>query len=421
MADRLKILVATDVDPTVVIGGSERALVGQLDELVIRGHHISVVTRAQAGRPLLETTAQGYNVVRYPMPSGMGAVDLIKALSIIRRTTRDAIVRDSPDILYLQQPLAGAGAIMARGRRAIPTVYQFHSPWPDEYRLRLPRAAANQSSPEETLLSRTEKIKFQLRRKIEGYALGRSHRILTLSRFMRERCRMLHDLPETRFSVIPGGVDVEHFRQYADRDQIRRRLRIGEGDDLILTVRNLEPRMGLANLIEAMPLILRTRPRAVCIIGGSGELAATLKAQVCAIGLEEHVRFTGFIPEDQLPEYYAAADLFVLPTTALEGFGMVTVEALACGTPVLGTPVGATPEILELLDSALLLRGVEPAEIARGCLAFLERPQNEKHELRSICRNYAVKRYSWPSVTARIEESLMEALNSTKSASQRIA
>src|SRR5207249_11624167 len=60
--------------------------------------------------------------------------------------------------------------------------------------------------------------------------------------------------------------------------------------------------------------------------------------------------FLGFIPDETLPSYYHAADVFVLPTRELEGFGLVTVEALACGTPVLGTPVGATPEVLSGLE-----------------------------------------------------------------------
>src|SRR5207249_11052699 len=82
--------------------------------------------------------------------------------------------------------------------------------------------------------------------------------------------------------------------------------------------------------------------------------------------------FLGFIPDETLPSYYHAADVFVLPTRELEGFGLVTVEALACGTPVLGTPVGATPEVLSGLDASLVFRGISAEIMAEDLLRFLE-------------------------------------------------
>jgi glycosyltransferase involved in cell wall biosynthesis len=167
--------------------------------------------------------------------------------------------------------------------------------------------------------------------------------------------------------------------------------------------------MGIGNLISAMPSILKNHPNTLCVIGGSGALADDLKAQAAKLGLHDRVRFAGFIAESDLPAYYAAADLFVLPTTALEGFGMVTVEALACGTPVLGTPIGATPEILQNLDGDLLLEGVEPEDIARGAVAMMSRSVAERANLRAKCRNYAVSNYSWALVSTATERVLREA------------
>ena len=87
------------------------------------------------------------------------------------------------------------------------------------------------------------------------------------------------------------------------------------------------------------------------------------------LGLDKHVTFLGFVPDADLPRYYQAADVFVLPTRELEGFGLVTAEALACGTPVLGTPVGATPELLEPLDAATRLPATPPPRRWRPILA----------------------------------------------------
>ena len=80
----------------------------------------------------------------------------------------------------------------------------------------------------------------------------------------------------------------------------------------------------------------------------------------------------GFIPENDLPAWYQCADLVIMPTLELEGFGLVTVEALACGTLVLGTPVGATPEILGPIDGRLVAKGNDAASIAEALANLLE-------------------------------------------------
>jgi glycosyltransferase involved in cell wall biosynthesis len=411
LPDGLRILVAADVDPTTVIGGAERALAGQLNELMLRGHQITVMTRQQQGLPAEERTPEGYNIVRYPMPPGMNALDLTRALRTIRAAAERVISAENPDVIYIQQPLVGAGLMLGSRGRKLPCAYQFHSPWSDEYRLRLPRASRNVSDPESLRLTSGEKIKFYIRKALEGKTIRHANRILVLSEFMRGRCMRLHSVPKSGFAIVPGGVDTEHFHDYSNRALIRSRLQIGDGERMLLSVRNLEPRMGLANLIAAMPSILTTSPNTVCIIGGSGAMAEELKSQADALHLDDRVRFAGFIPESELPEYYAAADLFVLPTTALEGFGMVTIEALACGTPVCGTPIGATPEILSGLNSELLLSGVEPEQIARGCLAVLNQPEVERKLLRSKCRAFAVDNYSWPAVVNGVESVLREIVN----------
>ena len=105
------------------------------------------------------------------------------------------------------------------------------------------------------------------------------------------------------------------------------------------------------------------------MIGGAGPLDAALREMAAREGLAERVRFAGFIPESRLPSYYRMADLFVLPTRELEGFGLVTLEALASGVPVAGTPVGGTPEILSRLEPNLLFKDATAASMAETIAA----------------------------------------------------
>ena len=93
-------------------------------------------------------------------------------------------------------------------------------------------------------------------------------------------------------------------------------------------------------------------------------------------GLQEHVRLLGRIPDDELVRWYRSATLVVMPTQELEGFGLTTAEAFACGTPVVGTPAGATPEILEPIDPRLVTRDTTPEALAEGIVAML---RDQKH------------------------------------------
>src|SRR5437667_2488685 len=167
--------------------------------------------------------------------------------------------------------------------------------------------------------------------------------------------------------------------------------------------------MGLDLLIRAMAILKRDRPEALLLIGGVGSVRQELESFSEALGLREQVRFLGFIPDEALPLYYPAADVFILPTRELEGFGLVTVEALACGTPVLGTPVGATPEILVPLSPALVFRGLAPETMAEDLRRFLEaeRRDPEAHaRLREACRRHVEAHYTWDRTIDALEEEL---------------
>jgi glycosyltransferase involved in cell wall biosynthesis len=160
--------------------------------------------------------------------------------------------------------------------------------------------------------------------------------------------------------------------------------------------------MGVENLVAALRHI-RARVPARLAVAGTGPLLEELRRQAAGLGLGDAVRFLGRVPDGELVDWYRAADVFVLPTVAYEGFGMVTPEALATGTPVVGTPVGATPELLEPLDPRLVAAGTAPVELAEAVLGALDR---STPELRRRCRDYACERYAWGSVMGAWETAL---------------
>ena len=208
--------------------------------------------------------------------------------------------------------------------------------------------------------------------------------------------------------IIPGGVDTKKFRPSENEDEvnaIRKRLNIPGDHKLLLTVRRLEARMGLDNLITAVAEIAHRSPelKFKLLIAGKGSLNKKLQSQATLSGLDDRVCFLGFVPDDVLPLYYAAADIFIMPTAFIEGFGLATVEALSTGLPVLGTPVGGTIEILKAIDSKLLFRNATAQSMADKIEQVLKKPDSI-FALKSKCREDAMKKYSWNLMTNRIEE-----------------
>ena len=221
---------------------------------------------------------------------------------------------------------------------------------------------------------------------------------MALHRYSQRRLGEVHGIPAERTTIIPGGVDTDTFRPAGDKTPIRRGLRLPTDRVVLFTVRNLVARMGLESLLLAVKAALPRAPGLFLVIGGAGPLDAALREMAAREGLAERVRFAGFIPESQLPSYYRMADLFVLPTRELEGFGLVTLEALASGVPVAGTPVGGTPEILSRLEPNLLFRDATAASMAEtivACCRKVEDHPRQWAELAERCRRFAVSRYSW--------------------------
>jgi glycosyltransferase involved in cell wall biosynthesis len=155
--------------------------------------------------------------------------------------------------------------------------------------------------------------------------------------------------------------------------------------------------MGIDLLIRAAAEV----PGLQVVIGGDGPLRGELEA--LAKSLNVPARFLGYVKDEDLPALYRAADLFVLPTRALEGFGLVAIEAMACGTPAMGTPVGAIPEVLGPLK--LVFEDVTPQAIAGGIRRFLA---ERDAALPERCRAHVAAHYDWSKIVEKVETILVE-------------
>ncbi|MCI0370918.1 MAG: glycosyltransferase [candidate division NC10 bacterium] len=381
----MRLLLVADVSPVVILGGGERVLREHALRLKKRGHEVTVLCRTPGPDAPDAVRLDGVEVLHLPAdrsrPWGW-------VFGAARRGGRVA-AHLAADVTIAYQPITASG--VARGGGA-PLIYVFLSSAGEEYRTRHPAGPVNRAAA--ALLHRTE-----------AAVLARADRVVVLSEFSRDQLARCHTLDPADVLRIPGGVDPAVFRPAEDRAALRRRLDLPADGPLLITVRNLVPRMGLDDLIRAMAAVTAAFPEAMLLIGGDGPLRGDLGRLAETVGVAARTRFLGYVPEEHLPDLLRAADLFVLPTRMLEGFGLVTVEALACGTPVVGTPVGATPELLGPLGAGLLLSGVGPAPLSEGILARLRAAAADPAAaaaLRRACRDYALT-YDWERAVEALE------------------
>lgn len=386
----LRVLMLADVFFPDTVGGAGRYLYDLARELVGKGHEVAVVTRQLTSAQPLEEQIQGIQVRRFPVNTdgslAFFATSLWHGAQLLRR------LGGAWDLLHIHQPLAGCSALLVGWWKEVPWIYTFHGPWHLEYRIKREL---------EGRLPVREHLQISAMLALEDRLLRRCRAVTALSDFSLSQVRQFHPAVAERLHRIPGAVDMVRFRLNGQAGRIRKKLGVQEGDRLLLSVRNLVPRMGLERLLEAFKYLVGWDPSYVLALGGSGPLEGRLRQLARHLGVESRVRWLGRIPEEELAEYYREADLFVLPTRHLEGFGLVTVEALACGTPVMGTPVGATPEILERVNPEWIFLDSTAIGMARQIHEYFQRGEKPA---RAWLRHLVEQSYSTRAVAGQFEE-----------------
>lgn len=266
----------------------------------------------------------------------------------------------------------------------IPLVIHFHGPWALESNMEVQKPIAT-----------------WLKKNLEKIVYHRASQFIVLSQTFRDILHQQYQVPLEQINVIPGGVDIDRFNTNISVAEARSILNWHPERPTIFCVRRLAKRMGLENLITAMVKVCDRYPDIMLYIAGKGALADTLQTQITELGLTNNVQLLGYISDEQLPLCYRGANFSVVPTVALEGFGLIVVESLAAGTPVLGTPIGGIPEILRPFSEDLVFEGVEPQELASGIIEVLS--GDRILPSREACLDYVQQNYDWNSISEKIK------------------
>jgi glycosyltransferase involved in cell wall biosynthesis len=304
------------------------------------------------------------------------ASDMKTRLRSGRRKLLQLIELEQANILASHFALYAAPLIdKLYGRRNFAFVSHFHGPW----------AAESIQEGANACVALAKKS-------VEKLVYRRSERTIVLSHAFARVAAEEYRIPEDRIRVVPGSVDTKRFNTDLTRREARELLHLSQDRPLLLTVRRLVSRMGLRPLVEAMREISRAVPDVQLLIAGDGPLRDSLKTAIAELGLQKNVCLLGFVPDNRLPILFRAADINVVPTQALEGFGLVAVEALAAGTPSLVTPVGGLPEVVSALSSSLVFSSTSSSAMVSHLVEILK--GNHVLPAEQQCRDFVLRNYT---------------------------
>ena len=251
--------------------------------------------------------------------------------------------------------------------------------------------------------------------RIETQVCRKCDLITAATELERKDLEELYGVDPSKVVVIPPGVDTVRFRPPEDKEALRRKLGF-PARPLVFTLGRLDQRKGFDLFFQAAARLLerdRANPPLFVISAGAGdspqqeEQRRKLEELISSLGIRDHVWWLGVLPQGELPRYYGAADVFVLPSR-YELFGIVMLEAMACGVPVVATRFGGPAEVIAHGETGFLVDPTDPEELAGAIEALLSNPELRR-EMGRRTRRAAEERYSW-TASARLHRELYRRL-----------
>jgi glycosyltransferase involved in cell wall biosynthesis len=228
--------------------------------------------------------------------------------------------------------------------------------------------------------------KYPVPRRLIQRACARAAGLITVSAALRDALTEM-EIPPEKITVLRNGVDLDLFRPL-DRQATRRRM--GLEGPVLISVGHLIERKGHHLIVEAMPDL----PGFTLLIAGEGPERGHLERQIGRLGVGDRVRLLGARPHAELPELYGAADALILASSR-EGWANVLLEAMACGTPAIATPIWGNPEIVARPEAGILMT----ERSARGVVYAVRTLFDPKRiPTREATRTYA-QPFSWDATT----------------------
>jgi phosphatidylinositol alpha-mannosyltransferase len=362
-------------------GGVSEHILHLRDEFTDLGHHVTLIApRARKGG--LESGPGYYGIGRViPIPGNASTVRVTFDVTLYA-AVKAMMQREQFDVVHLHEPLMPVLPYMVLLNSKAVNVATFHAfratnPWYTAFKPYM------------------------------SFVLSRLDGRIAVSEPALEFVSQYFEGP---YDIIPNGIDIERFRNAEPMPWAN------DGTPRILFVgRFNEPRKGFKYLLRAMPLVRQQFPEARLVVIGSGKPAKFAKL------MEEHevtgVEFVGTVHRDELPRYYASCDTFCAPSTSRESFGIVLLEAMAAGKPVVASDIPGYASVMTNRREGLLVPPKQPHLLALALVRLLA-----DRELRgALAANGAVTaaRYAWPRIASQVLDAYERAATNAATTARR--
>jgi D-inositol-3-phosphate glycosyltransferase len=393
--------------PLATLGGKDtggmNVYVAELTrELGREGIHVDVFTRSQDEHVphVMHNLGYGNRVVHipagpeYPLPKPELAGYLPTFASEIQRFAADKQIHY--DLIHSHYWMSGIAAGLLKKAWKVPVLQMFHT-------LALMKNRIAQSPAE---------IEGDYRINGEQQVMQEVDRIIAATQAEEAQLEFLYHVPHEKISIIPPGVDISRFYPIP-MDEAKEVIGQGKCPRLLLFVGRIEPLKGVDTLIRALAILRRNGVMdhecySLAIIGGEPDAPpedmtsemARLQSLCRELGLNDLVVFLGKRAQDTLPYYYSAADILIMPSH-YESFGMVALEAMACGTPVVASQVGGLAFLVQDGITGFVVPGGDPEALSKTLEKLIKDPAL-REKLGSQAAEYA-RFYSWDKIANRIK------------------
>lgn len=232
----------------------------------------------------------------------------------------------------------------------------------------------------------------------EWWTAYESWRIIACSQYMAWEMQTYFGVPGDKIDVIPNGVDPRPFDDLQGLDLAAFRRGYARTDQpIVYYVGRIVPQKGISTLIEAAPLVLREWPGVKFVVAGGGYIDG-LRAKAYELGVSENIIFTGRVPDEVRDGLFKVADVAVFPSV-YEPFGIVALEAMAAGTPVVVSDVGGLAEVVEMHETGIKVYPGNPESLAWGIVHTLKNPHWSRQRAENASR-LARSHFNWGRIAA---------------------
>jgi glycosyltransferase involved in cell wall biosynthesis len=380
----MKIGTLTWEFPPRVVGGIARHCEGLAKAQVQEGHDVHLFTLDFPGSPAYEEM-DGVKV--YRASTEMGHPNFLTWVLLFNHflTKRIADIAKSVefDVMHVHDWLAAFSGISFKHYTKKPMILTVHSTEVGR--------AQGLHSPDSFSING-----------IEWWSNYEADRVIVCSQSMKDEICNHFNIPVNKVDVIPNAIDASKYQIPVDRGAVRQRYGVGWGEKLILCVGRLVPQKGVEYFIRAIPKIARRYPEAKYIIVGEGWSRDLLEAEARASGHANKIRFTGFASDIEVINLMTSADVLIVPSI-YEPFGIVALEGMATGVPVVASQVGGLAEVIDHDKTGLFVYPRSPDSIAWGIGRILSDPDHARW-LTENAKEKLHKAYSWEAVAMKTVE-----------------